>query len=137
MSGHITYRTGAVRYQITDVERAVAFYTEHLGFDVTLRGGSAFASVVNGNLTLFLSGPGSSGARQLPDGATQKPGGYNRIVLEVDDLDAAITELRGADVTFRNTVETGPGGRQIQLSDPDGNPVELFEAAAAFTPRAG
>lgn len=136
MSGHITYRTGAVRYQVTDVERAVAFYTEHLGFDVTLRGGSAFASVVNGNLTLFLSGPGSSGARQLPDGTTQTPGGYNRIVLEVDDLDAAITELRGADLTFRNSVETGPGGRQIQLLDPDANPVELFEAAAV-KPQAG
>ncbi|MCV7068713.1 VOC family protein [Mycolicibacterium farcinogenes] len=130
MSGHITYRTGAVRYQVTDVERAVAFYTQHLGFDVALRGGPAFASVVNGNLTVFLSGPGSSGARQLPDGSPQTPGGFNRIVLEVDDLDAAIAELRGAEVTFRNTVETGPGGRQIQVDDPDGNPIELFEAAA-------
>ncbi|MFN6542590.1 VOC family protein [Mycolicibacterium nivoides] len=130
MSGSITYRTGAVRYQVTDVERAVAFYTGHLGFDIALRGGPAFASVANGHLTLFLSGPGSSGARQLPDGTPQTPGGNNRFVLEVDDLDAAITELRGAGIVFRNTVETGPGGRQIQLSDPDGNPVELFEAAA-------
>lgn len=129
MSGSITYRTGAVRYQVTDVERAVAFYTEHLGFDVALDGGPAFASVASGNLTLFLSGPGSSGARQLPDGTPQTPGGYNRFVLEVDDLDAAVAELRGADVMFRNTVQTGPGGRQIQLSDPDGNPVELFEPA--------
>ena len=129
MSGSITYRTGAVRYQVTDVERAVAFYTEHLGFDVALHGGPAFASVASGNLTLFLSGPGSSGARQLPDGTSQTPGGYNRFVLEVDDLDAAVAELRGADVMFRNTVQTGPGGRQIQLSDPDGNPVELFEPA--------
>lgn len=134
MSGHITYRTGAVRYQVTDVERAVAFYTEHLGFDIALRGGPAFASVVNGNLTLFLSGPGSSGARQLPDGTAQTPGGYNRLVLEVDDLDAAVTELRGAEVTFRNTVEKGPGGRQIQISDPDGNPIEIFEAAAVKPP---
>ncbi|BBX92786.1 VOC family protein [Mycolicibacterium boenickei] len=129
MSGH-TFRTGAIRYQVTDVERAVAFYTEHLGFDVAIRGGPAFASVVNGNLTVFLSGPGSSGARQLPDGTPQTPGGYNRFVLEVDDLDAAITELREADVTFRNSVETGPGGRQIQITDPDGNPIELFEAVA-------
>ncbi len=129
MSGH-TFRTGAIRYQVTDVERAVAFYTEHLGFDVAIGGGPAFASVVNGNLTVFLSGPGSSGARQLPDGTPQTPGGYNRFVLEVDDLDAAITELREADVTFRNSVETGPGGRQIQITDPDGNPIELFEAAA-------
>ncbi|WKG06317.1 VOC family protein [Mycolicibacterium sp. HK-90] len=130
MSGHITYRTGAVRYQVTDVERAIAFYTENLGFHVAMRGGPAFASVANGNLTLFLSGPGSSGARQLPDGSPQTPGGSNRLVLEVDDLDAAITELRGADVTFRNTMETGPGGRQIQITDPDGNPIEVFEAAA-------
>lgn len=129
MSGH-TFRAGAIRYQVTDVERAVAFYTEHLGFDVAIGGGPAFASVVNGNLTVFLSGPGSSGARQLPDGTPQTPGGYNRFVLEVDDLDAAITELREADVTFRNSVETGPGGRQIQITDPDGNPIELFEAAA-------
>lgn len=130
MSGHITYRTGAVRYQVTDVERAVAFYTQHLGFEVALRGGPAFASVVNGNLTVFLSGPGSSGARQLPDGSPQTPGGFNRIVLEADDLDAAITELRRADVAFRNAVEMGPGGRQIQIADPDGNPIEIFEAAA-------
>ncbi|MEX3654485.1 MAG: VOC family protein [Mycolicibacterium fortuitum] len=130
MSGHLTFRTGAVRYQVTDVERAVAFYTRHLGFEVAIRGGRAFASVVNGSLTVFLSGPGSSGARQLPDGTPQTPGGYNRFVLEVDDLDAAITELREADVTFRNSVESGPGGRQIQITDPDGNPVELFEATA-------
>ena len=130
MSGHITYRAGAIRYQVTDVERADAFYTGHLGFDVALRGGPAFASVVSGNLTVFLSGPGSSGARPLPDGAPQIPGGFNRIVLEVDDLDAAVTELRGAAVTFRNQVETGPGGRQVQIDDPDGNPIELFEPAA-------
>ncbi|MEW2480254.1 VOC family protein [Mycobacterium sp. NPDC049093] len=135
MSGHITYRTGAIRYQVTDVERAVAFYTGHLGFDVALRGGPAFASVVNGDLTVFLSGPGSSGARPLPDGTPQTPGGFNRIVLEVDDLDTAVTELHGADVRFRNTMETGPGGRQIQVDDPDGNPVELFEPAAV-KPRA-
>ncbi|CDO29888.1 VOC family protein [Mycolicibacterium porcinum] len=130
MSGHLTFRTGAVRYQVTDVERAVAFYTEYLGFDAAIRGGPAFASVVNGSLTVFLSGPGSSGARPLPDGTPQTPGGYNRFVLEVDDLDAAISELRGVDVTFRNSVESGPGSRQIQLNDPDGNPIELFEAVA-------
>lgn len=134
MSGHLTFRTGAVRYQVTDVERALAFYTDHLGFDVAIRGGPAFASVVNGNLTVFLSGPGSSGARQLPDGTQQTPGGYNRFVLEVDDLDAAIAELRGAGVTFRNSVEEGPGGRQIQITDPDDNPVEIFEAAAVKPP---
>lgn len=134
MSGHLTNRTGAVRYQVTDVERAIAFYTNHLGFDVALRGGPAFAAIANGNLTLFLSGPGSSGARQLPDGTPQTPGGHNRFVLEVDDLDAAITELRRAGVAFRNSVETGPGGRQIQITDPDGNPVELFEAAAVRRP---
>ncbi|MGV0742734.1 VOC family protein [Mycolicibacterium sp. XJ870] len=136
MSGHVAYRTGAVRYQVTDVARAIAFYTERLGFELALQGRGAFAAVVNGDLTLWLSGPDSSGARPMPDGSRQTPGGFNRFVLEVDDLDAGIADLRGRGVVFRNTVEEGPGGRQIQISDPDGNPIEVFEPAAV-RPSAG
>ena len=122
------FRTGAVRYQVKDVERSVAFYTRHLGFKVEIAA-PAFGAVSSGNLTLFLSGPQSSGARAMPDGRTQEPGGWNRIVLEVDDLPSRVEELKEAGLSFRNEIEKGPGGRQIQLEDPDGNPVELFERA--------
>jgi glyoxylase I family protein len=116
-----------VRYQIADVERAIAFYTGHLGFAVQDRAGPAFASVTLGSLRLLLSGPGSSGARPLPDGRQQAPGGWNRIVIYVDDLAARIDALRKAGVRLRNDVESGPGGRQIQIEDPDGNPIELHQ----------
>lgn len=120
-----------VRYQVTDVERAVAFYVQRLGFHQTGHSSPAFAEVSRGALRLLLGGPGSSGARALPDGRQQTPGGYNRIVLMVDSLDRSIESLRAADVRFRNEVESGPGGRQIQLDDPDGNPIELHEPPAA------
>ncbi|MFN3649759.1 MAG: VOC family protein [Armatimonadota bacterium] len=110
-----------------EVERSVAFYTQHLGFKVERQGGTAFASVSNGALTLWLSGPGSSGSRPLPDGRVQTPGGWNRIALEVEDLQSCVAELKQAGLRFRNAIEVGPGGKQIQLEDPDGNPVELFE----------
>jgi catechol 2,3-dioxygenase-like lactoylglutathione lyase family enzyme len=116
-----------VRYQISDIERAIAFYTEYLGFSVEQRTGTVFASVTRGDLRLLLGGPGSSGSRPLPDGRRQEPGGYNRIVLFVDDLESMITRLRAKGVKFRNDVEAGPGGTQIQLEDPDGNPIELHE----------
>jgi glyoxylase I family protein len=116
-----------VRYQISDIERAIAFYTEYLGFSVEQRTGNVFASVTRGDLRLLLGGPGSSGSRPLPDGRRQEPGGYNRIVLFVDDLESMITRLRAKGVKFRNDVEAGPGGTQIQLEDPDGNPIELHE----------
>jgi glyoxylase I family protein len=116
-----------VRYQVSDVERSLAFYTERLGFEAELRGGPRFASARRGQLTLLLSGPGSSGSRSLPDGRRQEPGGWNRMVLNVDDLAAEIHTLRAAGVRFRNDVESGPGGKQIQIEDPDGNPVELHE----------
>jgi catechol 2,3-dioxygenase-like lactoylglutathione lyase family enzyme len=119
-----------VRYQVTDVERAVAFYTSVLGFILEMHAGSAFASVRRGDLRLLLGGPGSSGARPMPDGRRQEPGGWNRIVLYVDDLDAQITALEKANVRFRNSIETGPGGRQIQIEDPDGNPIELHEGTS-------
>ena len=120
-----------VRYQVTAVERAVAFYVQRLDFHQTGHSSPAFAEVSRGALRLLLSGPGSSGARALPDGRQQTPGGYNRIVLYVDSLDRSIEALRAAGVRFRNQVEAGPSGRQIQLDDPDGNPIELHEAPAA------
>jgi len=119
-----------IRYQVRDVERSIAFYTQHLGFKLDHQAGSAFASVSNGELTLLLSGPGSSGSRPLPDGRKQEPGGWNRIVMKVDDLPSIITSLTQAGLHFRNEIETGPAGKQIQLEDPDGNAVELFEPAA-------
>ena len=119
-----------VRYQVKDVARSVAFYTTHLGFTLQHQQLPAFASVTLGDATILLSGPGASGSRPLPDGRRQEPGGWNRVVLKVKDLPACITELKKAGIHFRNEMETGPGGRQIQVEDPDGNPIELFEPAA-------
>jgi catechol 2,3-dioxygenase-like lactoylglutathione lyase family enzyme len=121
-------KAAVVRYQIQDVERAVAFYTQRLGFELTQRSGPVFATVSRGNLHLLLSGPGSSGRRPMPDGRQQEPGGWNRIVLYVEDLDATIADLEAAGTPFRNEVEVGPGGKQVQVEDPDGNPIELHEA---------
>ena len=118
-----------VRYQVTDVARALAFYTQHLGFKLEHQQLPAFASVSLGDFTLLLSGPGASGSRPMPSGELQKPGGWNRVVLRVSDLPALIDTLKKAGLKFRNQMETGPGGKQIQLEDPDGNPVELFEPA--------
>lgn len=119
-----------VRYLVEDVSRSVAFYTQHLGFTLEHQAGAAFASVSKGDLTLLLSGPQSSGHRPLPDGRRQQPGGWNRIVLNVDDLAAHVSALKQAGLRFRSDIVTGPGGKQIQLEDPDGNPVELFEPAS-------
>jgi catechol 2,3-dioxygenase-like lactoylglutathione lyase family enzyme len=117
-----------IRYLVVDVDRSVAFYTGLLGFQLEQQMGPAFARVSRGDLTLWLSGPASSAARLMPDGRAPLPGGWNRLVLEVDDLDARVTALREAGVGFRNEVISGPGGRQIVVEDPDGNPIELFEA---------
>jgi glyoxylase I family protein len=119
---------GHVRYQVGDIDRSLAFYTEQLGFERESQVGKAFASVTLGKLRLILGGPGSSGSRPLPDGRKQAPGGDNRILIYVDDLDTHITRLKNQGVPFRNEVEAGPGGRQIQIEDPDGNPIELHEA---------
>ena len=119
-----------VRYQVKDVARSVAFCTTHLGFTLQHQQLPAFASVTLGDATILLSGPGASGSRPLPDGRRQEPGGWNRVVLKVKDLPTCITELKKAGIQFRNEMETGPGGRQIQVEDPDGNPIELFEPAA-------
>ena len=118
-----------VRYQVKDVARAVAFYTQHLGFKLEHQQLPAFASVSLGDAQILLSGPGASGSRPMPDGRQQEPGGWNRVVLRVADLPGFIAELKKAGVRFRNEMETGPGGRQIQLEDADGNPIELFEPA--------
>jgi glyoxylase I family protein len=118
-----------VRYQVKDVARSAAFYTKHLGFTLEHQQLPAFASVSLGAAHVLLSGPGASGSRPMPDGRPQEPGGWNRVVLRVADLPGAIDEFRKAGLRFRNDLETGPGGRQIQIEDPDGNPIELFEPA--------
>jgi glyoxylase I family protein len=116
-----------VRYQSTDVQRAADFYTTHLGFKLEHQQLPAFAAVSLGNFTLLLSGPGASGSRPMPDGRPQQAGGWNRIVLRVKDVADEIERLKAAGVRFRNQMESGPGGRQVQIEDPDGNPIELFE----------
>ena len=119
-----------VRYQVSDVARAVAFYTERLGFKLEMQKLPAFANVSLGALQILLSGPGASGSRALPDGRRQEPGGWNRVVLRVENLPGLIESLKPVGLRFRNEMEVGPGGKQIQLEDPDGNPIELFEPAA-------
>ena len=116
-----------VRYQVRDVQRAADFYSTHLGFKIEHEHLPAFAALSLGPLHLLLSGPGASGSRQMPDGQNQEPGGWNRVVLRANDLTSWIEQLKESGVHFRNDVESGPGGRQIQLEDPDGNPIELFE----------
>jgi catechol 2,3-dioxygenase-like lactoylglutathione lyase family enzyme len=118
-----------VRYMVDDVEGAVAFYTTHFDFTVRSNHAPAFADAVRGNLRLLLSGPKSSAGRPMPDGRTPGPGGWNRIHLIVDDIAAEVERLRAAGLTFRNDVVSGPGGRQILLEDPSGNPIELFQPA--------
>ena len=116
-----------VRYQVRDVQRAITFYTQKLGFNLDMQNLPAFGQVSIDGLKLILSGPGASGSRPLPDGRQQEPGGWNRVVLQVSDLSACIADLKEAGVAFRNELELGPGGKQVQIEDPDGNPIELFE----------
>ena len=119
----------SVRYMVDDVDRAVDFYTKHLGFTLRMSAAPAFADVVRGQLRLLLSGPSSSAGRPMPDGTAPGPGGWNRIHLIVSDISAEVEQLRAAGVTFRNDIVTGPGGQQILLEDPSGNIVELFQPA--------
>jgi glyoxylase I family protein len=119
-----------VRYQVKDVARSAEFYSKHLGFRIAQQRLPAFATLALGPLDLLLSGPAASGSRPMPDGRVQGPGGWNRVVLRVNNLPSWIEQLKKAGVRFRNAMETGPGGRQIQVEDPDGNPVELFEPAS-------
>ena len=118
-----------IRYQVKDVARSVAFYTTHLGFTLEHQQLPAFASVALGDAQILLSGPQASGSRSMPNGQQQEPGGWNRVVLRVTDLPPFIDTLKKAGLHFRNDMETGPGGKQIQVEDPDGNPIELFEPA--------
>src|SRR5262247_3817318 len=118
-----------VRYQVKDVNRSIDFYTKQLGFKLDHKHLPAFGQVSIPGLVLILSGPGASGSRAMPDGRRQEPGGWNRVMLEVDNLPALIEKLKKAGLHFRNEMESGPGGKQIQIEDPDGNPIELFEPA--------
>jgi catechol 2,3-dioxygenase-like lactoylglutathione lyase family enzyme len=121
--------TVSVRYIVNDIDAAIGFYTKHLGFDVQIHPNDMFAMLTRGDLRLVLSVPGgpSGGGQAMPDGTLPQPGGWNRFSLEVPDLDAAVTRLRGEGVRFRNDLVTGVGGKQIIAEDTSGNPVELFE----------
>ena len=121
----------SVRYMVDDVDAAVAFYTTHFGFTLRMSAAPAFADVVRGRLRLLLSGATSSAGRPMPDGRRPEPGGWNRIHLIVDDLAAEVERLRAAGLSFRNDIVSGPGGQQILLEDPSGNPIELFQPAGA------
>ena len=118
-----------VRYMVDDVEAAIAFYTTHFRFKLRSSAAPAFADIVRGDLRLLLSGPASSAGRPMPDGRKPGPGGWNRIHFIVDDIEAEVARLRAAGVRFRSDVVTGPGGKQIVLDDPSGNPIELFQPA--------
>jgi catechol 2,3-dioxygenase-like lactoylglutathione lyase family enzyme len=118
-----------VRYMVDDVEAAIDFYTGHFGFRLQSNQAPAFADILRGNLRLLLSGPTSSAGRPMPDGRQPGPGGWNRIHLIVDDIDAEVERLRGAGLSFRNDIVSGPGGKQILVDDPSGNPIELFQPA--------
>ena len=120
----------SVRYMVDDVEAAVGFYTKVLDFEILNNFAPAFADVARGQLRLLLSGPSSSAGRPMPDGAKPGPGGWNRIHLIVDDIEAEVERLRAAGLPFRNDVVSGPGGKQILVDDPSGNPIELFQPAA-------
>src|SRR5512134_1508547 len=124
-------KTVNVRYMVDDVDDAVAFYTNHFGFELLTSHAPAFADVVRGNLRLLLSGPKSSAGRPMPDGRTPGPGGWNRIHFIVEDIAAEVERLQSVGLTFRNDIVSGPGGQQILLEDPSGNPIELFQPAGA------
>ncbi|MGN6169183.1 MAG: VOC family protein [Solirubrobacteraceae bacterium] len=121
----------SVRYMVDEVQAAIDFYTEMFGFTVRQAALPAFADVVRGRLRLLLAGPESSAGRAMPDGRKPRPGGWNRIHFVVDDIDGEVERLRNAGVHFRNEILTGPGGRQILVEDPAGNPIELFQPAAS------
>jgi glyoxylase I family protein len=129
----VSLHVHGIRYQTHDVERAIAFYTGYLGFALKYQHGSAFAAVSCDGLDLLLSGPASSGARPMADGQQQAPGGWNRLVLRVENLTRTVEALKADGVRFRNDVVAGPGGKQVQVLDPDGNPIELFEPTSATT----
>jgi len=118
-----------IRYLVHDVDAAIGFYVDRLGFTLAEQMGPAFAIVTRGDLSLWLSGASSSAARPMPDGRQPEPGGWNRLVIEVETIDDVSEELRASGAIFRNDVVTGPGGKQILVEDPSGNPVEIFQPA--------
>jgi catechol 2,3-dioxygenase-like lactoylglutathione lyase family enzyme len=118
-----------IRYLVNEVDQSIEFYTKHLGFDLVQEMGPAFAIVAKGDLKLWLSGPQSSAARPMPDGGKPEAGGWNRFVIEVDDIESLVVAMKGAGIHFRNDIVTGPGGKQIVAEDPSGNPIEIFQAA--------
>jgi catechol 2,3-dioxygenase-like lactoylglutathione lyase family enzyme len=121
----------SVRYMVDDVEQAIDFYTRHFGFELGHDASPAFAEVTRGRLRLLLAGPTSSAGRPMPDGRKPEPGGWNRIHFVVDDLADEVERLRSAGLQFRNDIVSGPGGQQILVDDPSGNPIELFQPAAS------
>jgi catechol 2,3-dioxygenase-like lactoylglutathione lyase family enzyme len=122
----------SVRYIVSDVDAAIAFYTERLGFQLDMHPAPGFARVSRDELQLLLNRPGAGGAGQvMPDGSVPAPGGWNRIQVEVEDLGTTVEKLKGAGCRFRNEIVTGNGGRQILLEDPSGNPIELFEPSGS------
>src|SRR5437867_13155882 len=123
----MTDETVSVRYMVDDVDQAIDFYTGSFGFTLGYNAAPAFAEVLRGNLRLLLAGPTSSAARPMPDGRTPEPGGWNRIHFVVDDIAAEVERLRATGARFRNDIIRGPGGKQILVDDPSGNPIELFQ----------
>jgi catechol 2,3-dioxygenase-like lactoylglutathione lyase family enzyme len=121
--------TVSVRYMVINVDEAIDFYTTQFGFERGQNASPAFAEVIRGNLRLLLAGPKSSAGRPMPDGRQPEPGGWNRIHFVVDDIAAEVDRLRSAGINFRNEIISGPGGQQILLDDPSGNPIELFQPA--------
>ena len=117
------------RYLVNDVETAIQFYTLHLGFELSEQMGPAFAIVAKDDLNLWLSGPQTSAARPMPDGRKPEAGGWNRFVIQVDDIVSLVSSMQSAGITFRNEIITGPGGKQILAEDPSGNPIEIFQPA--------
>jgi catechol 2,3-dioxygenase-like lactoylglutathione lyase family enzyme len=126
----VTDELVSVRYMVSDVDAAIEFYTLHFGFELGQNAAPAFAEIIRGRLRLLLAGPGSSAGRPMPDGRQPAPGGWNRIHFIVEDIAAEVDRLRSAGVPFRNEIVSGPGGKQILLDDPSGNPIELFQPAA-------
>jgi catechol 2,3-dioxygenase-like lactoylglutathione lyase family enzyme len=123
----------SVRYMVDDVDEAIAFYTDNFGFELRQNASPAFAEVIRGHLRLLLAGPKSSAGRPMPDGRTPRPGGWNRIHFVVADIGREVDRLRPAGVIFRNDIISGPGGKQVLLEDPSGNPIELFQPATSDT----
>ena len=117
-----------IRYLVKDVDTSIAFYAKHLGFELVQQMGTAFAIVAKGDLTLWLSSPQTSAARPMPDGRKPEAGGWNRFVIEVDDIESLVTSMKSAGVLFRNNIISGPGGKQILAEDPSGNPIEIFQS---------